>query len=97
MATCVPLSGSSYISVLRAVSCYLGVSTTGMLVYPDGCLTTGYPIRLGAITGVTGVLTSALDADDEDSKDACFVDAGHASLHVRLPAVAELVPVCSYQ
>ena len=68
-----------------------------MLVYPDGCLTAGYPIRLGAAAGVVEVLTSAFGAIDEDTSDGCFADAGHAPLHVRLPAVAELVPVCSYQ
>ena len=68
----------------------------GMLVYPDGCLTAGYPIRLGAVKAVIEVLTSALGADDEDPSDGCFSDAGRASLHVRLPDVAKLVPVCSY-
>ena len=65
-------------------------------MYPDGCLTAGYPMRLGAVTSVIGVFTSALGADDEGLSDGCFADAGHASLHVRLPAVAELVLVCSY-
>ena len=50
---------------------------------------------MGAVTGVTGVLTSALGADDEDPSDGYFADTGCASLHVGLPAVAELVPVCS--
>ena len=63
-------------------------------MYPDGCLTAGYPIRLGAVTGVTGVLISVLGAGDEDSSDGCFADAGRASLHVALPAVAELMPAC---
>ena len=96
MATYCPLRGSGYALVLRAVSCYVRVISTGMLVYPDGCLTTGYPIRLGAVTGVAGVLTSVLGADGEDSSDVCFAGTGHAFLCVELPAVAELVPACSY-
>ena len=96
METCFQLSGSSYASVLHAVSCYLGVSTTGMLVYPDGCLTAGYPIRLGAVTGVIEVLASAFRALDEDPSDGHFADAGRAALDMRLPAVIELVPVCPY-
>ena len=90
------LPGSCYASALRAVSCYLEVATTGMLVYPDGCLTAGYPIRLGAAAGVVEVLTSAFGAIDEDTSDGCFADAEHASRGMRLPAVVELVPVCPY-
>ena len=80
MATYFPLCGSGYAPVLRAVSCYVGVTSKGMLVYPNGCLAAGYPRCLGAVTGVTGVLTSVLGADSEDPSDVCFADAGDASL-----------------
>ena len=38
-------------------------------MHSDGCLTARYPICLGAVAGVIGVLTSALGADDEDPSD----------------------------
>ena len=43
-----------------------------MLEYPDGCLTAGYPIRLGAVTGAKEVLASTLDAPDGDPSDDHF-------------------------
>ena len=67
-----------------------------MPVYPDGCLTAGYPKCLGAVTGVTGVLASVLGADGEGPSEVCFADAGHASLCMGLPVAAGLMPVCSY-
>ena len=67
-----------------------------MLVYPDGCLAAGYPIRLGAAAGVVEVLASAFGATDEDPSRGCFADTERASCGMRLPAVAELVPVCPY-
>ena len=65
-------------------------------MYPDGCLTAGYPICLGAGAGVIEVLASTFDAVDVDPSDGCFADAERASCNVRLTAVMELVPVCPY-
>ena len=90
------LPGSCYASALRAVSCYLEVAAAGMLAYPDGCLSAGYPIRFGAAAGVVEVLASAFGAVDEDPSGGRFADAERASRGMRLPAVAELVPVCPY-
>ena len=74
----------------------LDCSTAGMLVYPDGCLTAGYPIRLGAVTVVKKILRSALGTPDEDPSDGHFAAAGSVFLGVRLPAAAEHVTECPY-
>ena len=74
----------------------LDCSTAGILVYPDGCLTAGYPIRLGAVTVVKKVLRSALGTPDEDPSDGHFAAAGCVFLGVRLPAAVEYVPECPY-
>lgn len=83
-----PAAGS--LTTIAAPS--LDCSTAGMLVYPDGCPTTGYPIRLGVVTDATEVLASALDAPDEGPSDDHFTDADPAILDMGLPTAAEHVP-----
>ena len=90
------LPSSRHASALRAVSCYLEITTASLLMHPDGCLTTGYPIRLGAGAGVVEVLASTFDSVDVDPSDGCCADAECASRDMRLTAVAELVQVCPY-
>ena len=70
----------------------LDYSTRGMLVYPDGRLTTGYSTCLGVAVGAKEVLASIHDAPDEDPSDDHFADAGHVMLGMELPAAAEHVP-----
>ena len=65
-----------------------------MQVYPDGCLTTRYPVCLGAVTDAKEVLASTLGVPDEDPSDDHFADAGHAILGMGLPTAAEHVPEC---
>ena len=67
-----------------------------MLEFPDGCLTAGYPIRLGAAVGVVGVLASAVDAVDEDPGGFPFAYAERAPRDEGVPDGAELVPVHPY-
>ena len=62
-----------------------------MLEYPDGCLTAGYPTRLGVLADAKEILACALDAPDEDPSDSHISDAGHADFSLRLPAAAEHV------
>ena len=81
---------------MLAISCYLEIPTASSLVYPDGCLTAGYPIHLGAGAGVEEVLASTFDEVDGDPSDGRFSDAERASRDVRWTTVAELVPVCPY-
>ena len=65
-----------------------------MLEYPDGCLTAGYPTRLGALPDAKEVVACALDAPDEDPSGNHVSDAGRATFSLRLPAAAEHVPEC---
>ena len=92
MAACTTAAGILSTDAAPSLDC----STAGMVVHPDGCLTDGYPICLGAITDVKEVITSALGAHDEDPSDGHFADDGHAFLGVRLPAGVEHVPECPY-
>ena len=90
------LPSSYHASALLAISCYLKVPTASLLVYPDGCLTAGYPIRLGASVGVEEVLASTVDAVDVNPSGGHFSDAEHASHGVRWTTAAELVLVYTY-
>ena len=87
-----PAAGS--LATIATPSLYC--STAGMLVYPNGCLMAGYPIRLGVVTNAKEVLASALDAPDEDPSDDHFADANHAILDMGLPTAAEHVPGCRH-
>ena len=55
----------------------LDYSFRGMLVYPDGRLTTGYSTRLGIVAGAKEVLASMHVAVRNDDN---FADAGHVML-----------------
>ena len=90
------LPSSCHALALLAISCYLDITTASSLVYPDGCLTIGYPIHLDAGAGIVEVLASTFDAADVDPSDGRFADAERASCDVRLTAVMEFVPVCPY-
>ena len=50
------LPSSCHALALLAISCYLDITTASSLVYPDGCLTIGYPIHLDAGAGIVEVI-----------------------------------------
>ena len=61
-----------------------------MLEYPDGCLTAGYPTRLGVLADAKEILACALDAPDEDPSGNHVSDADRAMFRLRLPAAASM-------
>ena len=81
---------------VTAVSCYLKTAGAGMLEYPDGHLTAGYSIRLGTAVSVLGVLTSGVDAVDEDPGGLLVADAERAPRDERVPVGVELEPERPY-